>query len=142
MVAAKKLTVYYDPTSADSSVYAKKTIHTKPDDGTTFDSVETHKQYILYDKKGVKRGEAVLYEHNTNNMLKTFHDCFKLYNESGVNEQYQVVSVNEVSRPSVKKLGLTQTLGKPSFNYLKWTWPVKDDVSQKRTLTFSIKMRK
>jgi hypothetical protein len=138
MGADKKLTVYYNPPSADSSVYAKKTIHTKPD-GTSFDSVETHKQYYLYDKKGVKRGEAIFYEHKTNNILTMFHDCFKLYHESGVNQQYQVVSVNEVSRPLMKKLGLTQTLGNPSFNRVKWVWPAEKDVSQKRTLTFSIK---
>jgi len=138
----KKFVCYYDPTVSTSSIYKKKTTHDNSD-GKSFESVETQKQYILYDGSGEQCGEAQLYEHGipNNNSMVIYHDLFKLSLGDKLNEQYQVTSMIELPRPTLKYFDLIHSSGKYSFNRLKWEWPTANNPNQKRTLTFYIKKK-
>jgi len=136
----KKLILYYDPTDQDSKDFQVKATEVNSD-STTFGRKFVQKQYILRDANGKILGEAQLLEHTIDNTAcKIFHDLFKLTLKNGVvPEQYNVISMGVSPRPLVKKLDLKHTLGKDSFNRLKWEWPIANSPSQKRKLTFSKK---
>jgi len=136
----KKLVLYYDPTDQDSKEFQVKTTEVNSD-STTFGRKFVQKQYILRDANGKILGEVQLLEHTIDNTAcKIFHDLFKLTLKNGVvPEQYNVTSMGVSPRPLVKKLDLMHTLGKDSFNRLKWEWPAASNPSQKRKLTFSKK---
>ena len=136
----KKLVLYYDPTDQDSNAFESRSTDLNSDN-TTFGRKFIHKQYLLRNASGEILGEAQLLEHTIDNTeCKIFHDLFKLKLKNGVvPEQYNIISMGVTPRPLVKKLDLMHTLGKPSFNHLKWEWPEPNNPSKKRKLTFSKK---
>lgn len=132
----RKLVLFYDPTSPDSLVFSIKSVGFNSD-GSTFESIQTQKRYILRNSSGKILGELQMLENNiANTDCKIFQDLFKLNTGCGVPEQYNVITSDLAPKQLIQKFRLTNTKGKFSFIKLKWEWPAPDSISKKRKLTF------
>jgi len=123
----KKCVLYYDTNDKTGNfIFSKKATH-KNTNGSTFESEEIQKMYVLKDKNGVVMGEAQFYDHIIINgkgpdkeNITFYTDLFK-FSFGGVDEQYNLLAIAPaIPSPLVKIFKLTNTAGKASFTHLKW----------------------
>jgi hypothetical protein len=120
-----KIVLYYDKNNTlENFVFSKTAVHTNPD-GTTFDSEEVQKRYILKDKNGVVKGETQFYDHKiiTKTENITFYtNLFRLSLGGPVDEQYNLLAMSVNPDPIIYNYKLTNTAGKSSFTHLRWNF--------------------
>ena len=124
---AKKCVLYYDKNDKTGNFVFSKTATHKNTNGTTFESEEIQKMYVLKDKNGVVMGEAQFYDHIIINgkgsgkeNITFYTDLFK-FSFGGVDEEYNLMLVAPPNpRKPIYSYKLTSSSIKASFTHLKW----------------------
>lgn len=130
----KKLVLYYDKNNTiENFMFYNLTSRRNPD-GSTFETNEVRKIYILKDKNGVVKGEARFDNYSIfrgNETKRMYKSLFKLSLGDAVDEQYSLLAMSLDPYPLLYNYKITNTAGKSSFTNLKW-----DFTKTKRKLTF------
>ena len=130
----KKIVLYYDKNNTVENFMFYDLMSHKNPDGSTFETNEVRKIYILKDKNGVVKGETRFDNYSIirgNETKRMYKNLFKLSLGDAVDEQYSLSAMSLDPYPLLYNYKITNTAGKSSFTNLKW-----DFTKPKRKLTF------